>query len=95
MSPEERRVVVVVALLARRKYGSASPELVIRRAGLERVAGYSALAQLKRRGLVERDPLEGVLVADTERPGGRPLRVAHREVNAAHTRSVSFRRTFE
>ena len=64
-SPEDRRAerrFLVAALVEHRLFGAASPELVIRRAGLGRVDGYAALADLERRGLVERDPFEGLLV---------------------------------
>lgn len=61
MTEDERRV-VVLTLLARREYGSASEELVIARAGLGRVEGYGILASLERQGLLERDPAEGVRV---------------------------------
>ena len=66
MTGVERRV-LVVALLERRAFGSESPELVVRRAGLGRVEGHAALAGLERRGLLERDPLEGVVVTYSAR----------------------------
>ena len=56
----ERRI-VVAALLARREYGAASRELVIRHAGLDRVDGWAALASLEREGAVWEDA-DGVAV---------------------------------
>ena len=66
ITENERRLVVLV-LVHRWQFGSASPELVVRRSGLGRVEGYRALAGLERSGLIERDPREGVLVSFSAR----------------------------
>jgi hypothetical protein len=62
VTPDERRL-VVLALLLRREFGAASPESVVSRMCLGRVEGYATLARLERHGLVERDPVEGVVVS--------------------------------
>jgi hypothetical protein len=58
---EAERRVVVAALIARREHGVASRELVIRRTGLSRVEGWSALASLERSGAIWEDE-DGVAV---------------------------------
>ena len=65
-SPEDRRAerrFLVAALVEHRLFGAASPELVIRRAGLGRVEGFRALARLEQLGAIREDATEGLRVS--------------------------------